>query len=239
MVFENFNGLFANSYVGKTDDNIIADTTTLDASYSKTVHFNMISKDVTAPDANDAFVVNMDPVSISLEQFQEAFYSCFDNYSYNYNTTTNQDIYKLRKKTVCNKKIPFLKIVLEFYKHELGCDQLSPETEIKITNELANINDIRYICKKNSHTLTWKSLFNALLEQNDDEPNIGGLSFLKKNHLFKLIFRVHNNDTDVRDIHFVFNFVVDFNGTSGLNTGTKKYETSIKSIVDEGGYDWT
>ena len=50
---------------------------------------------------------------------------------------------------------------------------------------------------------------------------------------------MHNNDTDVRDIHFVFNFVVIFDdATGGLNEGTKKYETSIKSIVDEGGYDW-
>lgn len=237
MVFENFHEVFLENNVGKTDDNIITDTAnTLDADYSKTVHFNMISKDVTAPNANNAFVVNMDPVTISLEQFQEAFYSCFDNYSYDYDNT-DQDIYKLRKQKVCGKNIPFLKIVLEFYKHQLGCDQLSPETEIKITNELANINDIRYICKKNSHTLTWKSLFNALLEQNDD--GMGQEAFLKKNHLFKLIFRVHNNDPTIRDIHFVFNFVVIFDdATGGLNAGTKKYETSIQSIVQEGGYTW-
>ena len=110
----------------------------------------------------------------------DASYDYSDDYSYDYNkNNTNQDIYKLRKRTVCNKNIPFLKIVLEFYKHELGCDQLSPETEIKITNELANINDIRYICKKNSHTLTWKSLFNALLEQNDHDT-MNQSDFLKK-----------------------------------------------------------
>ena len=238
MVFENFHEVFLENNVGKTDDNIIAEEDALDASGSKTVHFNMISKEVTAPNVNNAFVVNMDPISISLENFQKAFYSCFDNYSYDYNTNNNnQDIYKLRKQQVCGKNIPFLKIVLELYKYDLGCDQLSPETEIKITNELANINDIRYICKKTSQTLTWKSLFNALLEQNDDDT-MKQSDFLKKNHLFKLIFRVHNNNSSIRDIHFVFNFVVDFNGTSGLDASSEKYVKSIQSIVDEGGYTW-